>query len=377
MKTAVVLTTINIPKVLSEYIKNFRKYGHRDAGFIIVGDKKTPAAAGKYALSLQKKGYPVVYLGLDEQIRWLRPFPKLQELLPYNSIQRRNIGYLYAAESGADMIISIDDDNCVLPDEDFLGYHKIVNSVKEIRAVQSSSGWFNVCSVLRTRPRHEFYHRGYPLDKRWITQQVKFKNQKKRVVVNAGLWTGDPDVDTITRLEEPFTVEGINKRYARLALAEGTWHPFNSQNTAFSSEVLPCFFLVVLGRIEEHLVINNFRYDDIWLSYFAKKIIDHMGDQIVFGRPLVCQRRNPHDYLKDVHDELLPMRMTPKLIDMISSARLTGSTYAVSYAELIEHLEAGGSKYMRLLPIEKKCLQKITHGMRVWLKASAEILSAN
>ena len=38
-------------------------------------------------------------------------YPELSDAIGWNSIQRRNIGLLYAYEQGADVIATVDDDN--------------------------------------------------------------------------------------------------------------------------------------------------------------------------------------------------------------------------------------------------------------------------
>ena len=47
MKTAIITTTINIPVLLEDYIKDGQKYNH-DFFFIIIGDKKTPPETKKF-----------------------------------------------------------------------------------------------------------------------------------------------------------------------------------------------------------------------------------------------------------------------------------------------------------------------------------------
>ena len=373
MKTAIVLTTIHVPKALKSYIDNCRYYGHTDVLFIIIGDIKTPPQCLIYLSSLRKSGYQFIYLGPQEQNKWLKDHKDLRDFLPYNSIQRRNVGYLYAAQMGAEVIISIDDDNFCLPGVDYIRSHGRVGSIQEITAISSSSGWVNLCSFLKTSPQRKFYHRGFPLNKRWIPGKTKTVKIKKRVVVNVGFWTGDPDVDTITRLEEPFKVTKLKMPYAQIGLAAGTCHPFNTQNTAFYKDVLPCLFLITLGRVNSNLTINNFRFDDIWMSYFLKKASDKMNDLIIFGGPMVEQKRNPHNYLIDFEREFLPSIMTPKLTDMLEGITLSASSYRGLYLELAAKLEDSRLGNKILTPVEKQCLQRTVKGMRVWLKSCAKL----
>jgi hypothetical protein len=96
-----------------------------------------------------------------------------------------------------------------------------------------------------------------------------------RAVVNAGLWLDDPDVDAITRLCNDIVATEYDaacaalcaayrlpaltvlSRYTRdssYVMANGTWCPFNSQNTALHRDLIPAYVLSpLIGRM-----------DDIW-----------------------------------------------------------------------------------------------------------------
>ena len=103
MKTALVTTTIHVPRALELYLANFAAHGHKDVEVIVIGDKKTPPETGAYLQKLgDSSGYTVSYWDVERQRDWLRELPQLDQMLPYNSVQRRNLGYLQAALSGAD-----------------------------------------------------------------------------------------------------------------------------------------------------------------------------------------------------------------------------------------------------------------------------------
>jgi len=371
---AIVLTTINVPRVLENYIDICRKYEHKDVVFIVVGDRKSPPETSSYLDSLQ--GYDIIYLDVPKQEEWLKKIPAFRDFLPYDSVQRRNVGYLYAAEVGADVMISIDDDNIPLPEYDYIGEHSIVGKTVECNAVSSSTGWFNTCSLLETDPPRGFYHRGFPVSKRWLPEELSYRNEKKRVVVNVGLWRGDPDVDTITRLEEPFSVRGVKDPQARLILARGTMSPFNSQNTAFSMDLIPCLYLISFRAGTKNDIFcgnNNFRYDDIWMSYFAEIIIDHMGDAVCIGPPHVEQQRNIHNYLIDLRKELGPMEMTDKLVDILPSIELSEKSYSGAYQELIEQIHSKVICGDWFDEKQRALLKQMTEGMRLWADAVSRV----
>jgi hypothetical protein len=74
-------------------------------------------------------------------------------------------------------------------------------------------------------------------------------------------------------------------------MASNKISPFNSQNTFLLGGWLHNYFLFPgIGRM-----------DDIWASYF----LQHMGAKIVYGRPSVYHKRNPHDLVKDMKSEYL------------------------------------------------------------------------
>ena len=127
MKTTIVTTTINIPVLLLKYAENARRYGHKEVDFVVVGDRKSPPETADFCKSVPH--YPCAYLDIPAQREYLRRFPELWSHLRFDSIQRRNIGMLLAYENGADVVITIDDDNFVM-DQDFVGFHWAAGSVR-------------------------------------------------------------------------------------------------------------------------------------------------------------------------------------------------------------------------------------------------------
>jgi hypothetical protein len=368
-KIALVLTTINIPTLLYGYADNFEKYGHKDEVIIIViGDLKTPKETKKLIEQLQKRGFEAEYFDIPKQEEWLMRFPSLKEIIPYNSDNRRNIGFLIAVERGAEIIISIDDDNYVTQ-EDFLEAHKIVGSVKELKTASSSNGWFNICRLLKTEPPRTIYPRGFPYSKRW-SDDAKFTVSSGRIVINAGLWLNDPDVDAVTNLNEPIKV--IEASTERIMLAPGTYSPINTQNTAFHREILPCYYYITMDAVIDGIKID--RYGDIWAGLFAQKVINHIGDRVSFGPPIVNHIRNKHDLLKDLRSELGGMLLTEFLVPIIDSIELTATTYGEAYLELADALEEKALSNNNFSTETKKYFSKVTSNMRIWVNICEEIM---
>src|SRR6476660_9564261 len=145
MSLAVVTTTINVPKLFEDYCKDFRAHNRGEIYFIVIGDRKTPVEVATYCQLLQQTyGYPVEYFDVNSQRAFLSEFPDLDHYLPYDSVQRRNIGLLRAYQSGHDVILTVDDDNYLL-EPDLLLNHLTVGTTRQAQALFSPNGWFNPC----------------------------------------------------------------------------------------------------------------------------------------------------------------------------------------------------------------------------------------
>ena len=105
MKACIVLTTIAVPTLLREYIKNFTKYNKYNVGFIVIGDIPTPHEKAKQLIKeINDQGFDAEYYDIASQKKWLRNFPKIGKIVPYRTDNRRNIGFLMAAEKNAEII---------------------------------------------------------------------------------------------------------------------------------------------------------------------------------------------------------------------------------------------------------------------------------
>jgi hypothetical protein len=367
MSTALVTTTIFVPRNLAGYFQNFAANGHRDVFTIVIGDRKTPAEVGPFLADLERStGYEIDYWDVERQRAWLEDLPELAQALPWNSVQRRNLGYLLAAMKGAERIISIDDDNFVT-DDDYLGFHGIVGESATLPAVSTPGGWFNSGSLLETEPEKPLYHRGFPVDRRDGDATPHYQEVSGRVVVNAGLWLETPDADAMSHVDCPVRVTGFRRGAPeRLLVAHGTGTVFNSQNTCLHRDLLPVIFLPVMGERAGELVVG--RYDDIWMSLFVKRLADHLGDYVCVGRPFSRQVRNDHDLLSDMLVEIPAQRMTPRILRSLDAVELEAGDYAGCYDELVaglrRRLSADGYSSG-----EASFLRRMLDRMAVWAKA--------
>ncbi|MFZ0051875.1 MAG: hypothetical protein WAK96_08850, partial [Desulfobaccales bacterium] len=101
MKISIVTTTINVPTFLDGYCQDLVLQNEKKVSCVVIGDKKTPIEVGPYCEGLEEKyNIPIEYYDVDRQVNYLKKFPELEAYLPYNSVQRRNIGMIRAYEQG-------------------------------------------------------------------------------------------------------------------------------------------------------------------------------------------------------------------------------------------------------------------------------------
>ena len=355
---AVVTTTINVPHFLEDYCKDFKIHNHTDVIFIIIGDKKTPDEAKSYCERLAERyEYAVEYYDVTQQRSYLAGFPELDAYLPYNSVQRRNIGMVRAYELGVSSILTVDDDNYLL-EPDLLKYHLAVGEKRTLRSFRTSTGWFNPCQFLTATPNVRYFHRGFPMSERGNSHvSVTESLETGRVVTNVGLWLGDPDVDAWVRMTLP--LEAVQwAQEENFTLSPGTWAPFNSQQTTIARELLPAYFLNPQAG----------RYDDIWGSFIIHRLAEHFGDIVSFGHPIVnhLQKRTLKSLWRDLDDERMGVLLTDEFVRMLRSTEFSAKSYATAYVELADALDEQIKRLAGLGESQAEFLLEYVRGMRMW-----------
>ena len=271
---------------------------------IIAGDKKSPHAATRNVVERERKrtGRNIRYVHPDDHDRW-----ESSVILPWNCIQRRNIAILEALTYEPEFILTIDDDNYPVNDDDLAQDSDWLNRVHEILTTPvreftwTESSWYNAGHQCQP----QVTHRGFPPSQRHAEHVVHTAvdtAEAHHVGVFAALWLGDPDIDAVERIVAAPEVTSV--RWPNETIAAGTWGPFNSQATAYLTALAPAMMcLPGVGRM-----------DDIWASYVAQTIMDHVGLRVQYGHPIVRQDRNKHDLVRDLEFELMGYRYTDALL---------------------------------------------------------------
>lgn len=282
MKKFIVTTTINSPTIAT---KKFSKFS--DWTLIVVGDLKTPHE--------EYENLDCIYLSPEKQELINKD---LSDIIGWKSIQRRNLGFLYAYRQGADIIATVDDDN--IPYDEW-GKNVLVGKEIECDIYESENGVFDPLSITS---RNEVWHRGYPIEYVPSRHKVEYKGKTKRkVLVQADLWDGDPDIDAMARLSIKPVVKysDIIDPYCSNQIS-----PFNSQNTFLSREVIPYYaVLPYVGRM-----------DDIWGAYIMQ---NYFPNSIVYNKSSVYQDRNIQDLVTNLENEIIGYRNTLKIVKDLSN----------------------------------------------------------
>lgn len=276
MNKYIVTTTINPPTLAT--IKYSRK---EDWTLIVVGDIKTP--------HYEYENLNCIYLSPEYQEK---TYPELSDTIGWKSIQRRNIGFVEAYNRGADIVATVDDDNIPY---DSWGTNVVVGETVEIDFYDTHLGVFDPLSVTE---HNQVWHRGYPIELVPFRKEVTYGGKlKRKVLVQADLWDGDPDIDAMARLSIKPTVKfGVHDAYGSTSIS-----PFNSQNTFLARDVIPYYSVFPhVGRM-----------DDIWGGYILQH---YFPNSVIYNKASVYQDRNVQDLVTNLENEIIGYRKTSELI---------------------------------------------------------------
>jgi len=370
-KIGVVITTIGDGSFLDIYKNKAVQEGMvKDLFMIVIPDIKSPESLYKKCQELKEFGINIVCPTIEEQNSFLKDLGKISEIIPYNSDNRRNIGFLMALEAGCDILLSVDDDNLPLEQGEFFRYHqKMIGQEHDLPVVSNDSKWFNICESLEKKPDQTIYARGYPYNRRWKDTDNKVENKKIKVMLNAGLWLNDPDVDSITRISRD--IKTINITSDQMALGIGTFSPINSQNTALHVDLLPAYYFVVMGEKVENLVID--RYGDIWSGFFIKKVMDSLGFYASFGNPVANHLRNKHNFFKDLKQELACIIYTDLIAELLENIELEGKNVFDCYQDLSKKLLDKVCSDDKIPEDFKNYIKRLNYCQNIWLEAVRKI----
>lgn len=337
MKTALITTTINVPTVLALY----RKLGP-DVAFFVAADEKTPLEAYEFCASIPN--CEIYSPDRQSDLGYA-----CSELLGWNCVERRNIALLEAVKSGAEIIVTVDDDNSPMeqgyfgdfynPFGDFANRHEVARSLVLANGwdglkASSTTGWFDPGVLLVPQTKH----RGFPI---LIKSDPVFEPVvDAKIGVAQGLCLGDPDIDAVTRIATAPIIHSVSELgRAGIVVDPNCWTVYNTQNTAFIRELAPAMFQMPgVGR-----------YSDIYASLITQRVMRERGLHVHFGQPYVFQQRNKHDLIRDLRQEIDGMANVWKLAGILD----------------------GMARFAVDKPIERQIYEKL-YGVNWWPKLASD-----
>ncbi|MCA8992788.1 MAG: hypothetical protein KDA88_12440 [Planctomycetaceae bacterium] len=367
-KTSIVVTTIFEPDFLQGYLSEIELAGQRDnVAMYVIADKKTPATVAAACAAAREQGYQIHCPTLDEQDAYLKKLDLPAELIPWNTDNRRNIGYLMAIESGCDVLISIDDDNFTLPETNFLAGHQVVGKPAADPVTTSSDGWFNICNLIDGWGGGEIFARGFPYyaQRNDRTLNMSEAGESITVAMNAGLWLDEPDVDAVYRLCR--RAKGTEFTGPNVVLSADTWSPVNTQNTALMREAALTYYYVKMGFPLKGLTID--RFGDILSGYLTQKCMKHLGYGVRLGSPVVDHRRTPHNLFKDLYHELAGIVLIEEFLPWLVEAKLDGTNGLDAYQSLAEQMHAAADQFTGFIWDDggREFLRATSANMQTWV----------
>jgi len=259
---------------------------------VVIGDTKSPNTF---------KINGIDFYSIEEQ---LNLGFGLSKIAPHKHYSRKNIGYLICFERGYEVIQETDDDN--IPLDKYWEDYSFENTI----AVFKGTGWYNVYSEFTEKM---IWPRGFSLSEIQNEKAIKSISERIFTPILQGLADENPDVDAIYRLTYPLPFY-FDKLEKKVVLGQGSWCPFNSQNTLWHKNAFPLLYLPSYC---------SFRMTDIWRSFVAQRICWEYGWGILFHEPTVYQIRNDHNLIRDFEEEISGYLGNEKIISALSTLDLS------------------------------------------------------
>ena len=284
MHTALVTTTIHVPRIL----ELLRKYGP-EVRFFIAGDEKSPDGEMMEWMETNHEHCAWLSVSTQQDLNY-----KCSEIIGWNCIQRRNIALLEALKWGAEVIITIDDDNYPMNSSYFRNFESVLSHKFDGLQI-GDVGWTDIGQLMYPRDGVDpVVQRGTP-QPAYTNEDISFITNAK-VGLAQGIILGAPDTSAIDRISRvhPQVHQVSELLREGVVLGANGWAATNSQNTAFIRKFAPAMFMMPgIGR-----------GDDIIAGLLTQRIMREQSYHVHFGRPFCFQQRNKHDLVEDLKNEM-------------------------------------------------------------------------
>ena len=229
----------------------------------------------------------------------------------------RSFGFLMAYQAGAEYIFTLDDYCAPIHLFDFEEQH--------LSAINNHSQW--------TESYHGKRTRGIP---------YRNKGSITNIVLNVGLWTGHPDLDSVQTLNGD-SEKWQHQIHPTKIIPYGQYFPMCGMNMCFKREATPLMYFPLMGEGYPYK-----RFDDIWCGIIAKKICDHLGYLITCGPPYINHQKASDPFINLVK-EAPGIAANEKFWENIDSIKLTLDNFTDCMCEIGIGLQANQDEYLKKL----------------------------
>lgn len=266
----------------------------KDLCLVVVGDQKTNDTEWQTFQQTFSQTVFFLPLKIQSELKY-----SILDFIPINHFSRKNVGFLFAIQHGAEKIYDFDDDNFLKANQSMFDkiWQESYNPLS-VFTFQSTHHLFNPYPVFRPVDINGditfVWPRGFPLefihdDETFNVSLVPTDQNQTKIAIYQSSADIDPDVDAIYRMTGVLPVR-FSRYDTILAVPPGVFSPWNAQATIFTKQaffgcILP---ISVTGRVA-----------DIWRSFMTERLLWTIGYQIAFTSPWVNQYRNPHSYHAD------------------------------------------------------------------------------
>ncbi|KAK3581710.1 hypothetical protein CHS0354_003596 [Potamilus streckersoni] len=269
---------------------------------VIVADINTPSK-DEYLTTLGYSGRKIVFLNVADQDIL---FSDISTAIPWGHIGRKNVGYLFAIQKGAEWIWDFDHNN-----EGVLDIN-IINNLNTMSVLQTCRGHHKLFNPYAYFGVNETYiwPRGFPLEfARDTSTRPNLCNGN--IAIKSVIANREPDVDATFRFsrEYPITFEAT-QTFPFILVPRYSHCPFNERATLWTKQAF--YYMALPTSIHS-------RVSDIWRSYIAQHFFHREEINLLFSPPYVVQTNGDQNILEDFQAEMDIYKKSSSLIDFLQT----------------------------------------------------------
>jgi Reversibly glycosylated polypeptide len=276
----------------------------------------------------------------------------------------RDFGFYVAWRDSdpSEVIVALDDD-CRVDLSDF-ATRAAESLCVAMRPMARGNGMhFNILDLYAGGP-DDLYPRGFPYSCRPGYQRFRFDEiSEVAPVFHLGLWKGVFDVNAIDKLTgPPFVHEEATLQHESVTVPSGQLVSVCSMNMIFRREVIPAVYqLPMQVEVMPGWVID--RYGDIWGGFVLKKVLDHLGEAMTVGAPMIRHLKEG-DIRRNIWQEHTCHLVNDEFLAILDRVELSGTDLLGVVEQVVDGFDAATADASPILAPYLSCL---TPAWRAWV----------